>query len=426
MYLTAMASICFLATLFLICTSLGLTIQQCISHNDSAGTQEDIDAAVRAYVNGSLNFGLEMFRILQAEPSDNTTRGLFFSPFSVWSALAITFTGTKGYTENELRCLLGIGGVDKGFNAVAYKSTQRWYEERRKGNDSFRLANQLYFHYDIPLRECLMDYFKEDVSQLDFHRYPEQARLTINEWVEEQTDYKITGFLPSSSINSMTNFVIVNAVYFKGTWMQQFEIHKTRPGTFTSGVGIEQEAQMMNMRGIFLYGVNEVLKCQVLELPFSGNDFSMVILLPENRYFGVDILSRLITPDQVSDIFFSVYPTDVWVSLPKFRTESNFDLAFVLQKMGLREIFDPRYANLTGFTEHKVVVNMDGVYHKAFIEVNEEGAEAAAATGILAARSARPVGPVKFIADHPFFYYVRDNLSNIILFMGTVVRPIYD
>ncbi|XP_076370218.1 leukocyte elastase inhibitor-like [Tachypleus tridentatus] len=421
-----MASISFVTTLFLICTFLGLTTSQCISYNDTDETQEDIDVAVRAYVNGSLNFALEMFRILQAEPSDNTTRGLFFGPFSVWSALAITFTGSKGHTENELSCLLGTGGVAKGFNAIAYKSTQHWYEERRKGNDSFQLANQLYFHLDIPLRECLLDYFKEDVSQLDFRRYPEQARLAINKWVEEQTDNKITGFLPPSTINSMTNFVIVNAVHFKGTWMQQFETHKTRPGIFTSGVGIEQEAQMMNMRGIFLYGVNEDLKCQILELPFSGSDFSMVILLPENRYFGVDILSRLITPDLVSDIFFSVYPTDVWVSLPKFRTESNFDLTFVLQKMGLRDIFDPRYANLSGFTEHQVVINMDGVYHKAFIEVNEEGAEAAAATGILAARSARPVGPVQFIADHPFFYYIRDNLSNIVLFMGTVVRPIYD
>ncbi|XP_013788122.1 leukocyte elastase inhibitor-like [Limulus polyphemus] len=421
-----MGAISFLHTLCLMWVLFDPIMLQCISDNDTTGPQKDIDITVRAYLNGSLNFGLQMFRVLQAEHNDQTSSGLFFSPFSVWSALAVTFIGTKGHTEHELSCILGIRHVDKAFSAVAYKSIQFWYKERSEKSDIFRLANQLYFQYDIPLRECLVDYFENDVSRLDFRRYPEQARLTINEWVKEQTNCKIENFLPYFSINSMTNFVIANAVYFKGAWRQQFEIQKTRPGIFTTAVGMDIASWMMNMRGTFLYGVNEVLECQVLELPFSGDDFSMVILLPKNRYFGVDSLSRLITPDQVSNIFFSVYPTDVWVSLPKFRSESNFDLTFVLQKMGLRDIFSPRYANLSGFTEKQEVITVDAVHHKAFIEVNEEGAEAAAATGILAARSARPRRPVVFIADHPFFYYIRDNLSNIILFMGTVVHPMYD
>ncbi|KFM74881.1 Plasminogen activator inhibitor 2, partial [Stegodyphus mimosarum] len=226
----------------------------------------------------------------------------------------------------------------------------------------------------------------------------------------------------ADGIDFLTNMVIANAVYFKEAWQQPFEAHKTARRRFTTSSRQEIFVNMMQTRGRFLYGKNEELQCYALELPYAGNDLSMTILLPNNRYNGVDVLANNLTPQRLRNLLADMYPREVMVTIPKFKIENNFELSVVLNKMGLRTLFDTRRVDLSGFTGRKEFT-VDAVLHKSFIDVNEEGTEAAAATAIITSRSARPIGPASFNADYPFIYFIRDNLSNVILFLGTMKKP---
>lgn len=415
-----------LCTLLVLCYST-VTKSQCISANDIQVNETSVAEAVRSIIDGSTSFSLQMLRVLNNEQQFNyETNGLFFSPFSIWSALMVTYMGARGPTEYELRAVLGLGNTDRLTAWETYRNVRDWNaypgQQVQDNGQSYRLANRVFFQEGTTFRECMRELIESDIAFTNFENQPEVAREAINAWVEAQTEQKIQDLIPSGAINTLTRMVIANAVYFKESWLQQFDPEQTRRRRFMLPSRREMFVDMMNIRGRFLYGISEDLKCTALEMPYTGNELSMVILLPSNKFYGLDILSSLLTPEKLRNLLSEMYPREVLVSIPKFHIEDSFELSSALNKMGMRTLFDPSRVDLSGFTGRREFT-VDGVHHKSFIDVNEEGTEAAAATAVLASRTARPLGPAAFIADHPFMFFIQDNLSNVILFMGTVRKP---
>lgn len=336
----------------------------------------------------------------------------------------VTYMGARGATEHEMKNVLGIGDTDKPTTWEAFRNIRNInpHKKSETKDASYNSANRIYFQEGTTFKSCMQEMLNNDIAFLDFKGNAGESREMINEWVEKQTQQRIKDLIPPNGIDALTNMVIANAVYFKEAWLQPFEPKRTARRRFTTPSRNEIFVKMMTTRGRFLYGKSEELQCYALELPYTGNTLSMTILLPNNRYSGVDILTNNLTPDRLRNLLADMYPREVMVSIPKFKMEESFELSPVLNKMGLRTLFDPRRVDLSGFTGVREFT-VDSVHHKTFIDVNEEGTEAAAATAIISSRSARPIGPASFNADYPFIYFIRDNLSNVILFLGTVQKP---
>ncbi|CAL1262299.1 unnamed protein product [Larinioides sclopetarius] len=422
-----------LFTAFLIfCVTRTIT-GQCITANDIIVNETSIGTAVRNLIDGSTQFSLNLLRTLHDDHrSDKEAKGLFFSPHSIWSALVVTYMGSRGATEQEMKNVLGIGDFDKATAWEAFRNIRNWDILQEPGwaeeltqeppHSSYHSANRIYFQRDTVFKDCMREMLDSEIGFLDFARNPGESREEINRWVEKETQQKIKDLIPADGISALTKMVVANAVYFKESWQQPFDEQRTVRRRFTTQSRKDIFVNMMNTRGRFLYGKSEELQCYALELPYAGNALSMTILLPKNRYNGVGILARSLTPERLRNLFLDLYPREVDVSLPKFKVEDSFELSPVLSRMGLRTLFDTRRVDLSGFTGQREF-SVDAVHHKAFIDVNEEGTEAAGATAIISSRSARPTGPASFIADYPFIYFIRDTISNVILFLGTVQKP---
>ncbi|XP_076363753.1 leukocyte elastase inhibitor-like [Tachypleus tridentatus] len=412
-----------LILLILVNTVFRETWNQCLSQHNSQTVNNDVDKALETLVNGSVQFGLDMFRLLHYQSESHNSPGLLFSPFSVWSTLMLTFMGAKGQTEQSISNVLGVQEVTKDLSARTYNSLRLRYLASSNRNNTSRLAYKLFFHKEASLRKCMLEYFGANLERVAFRTDPEGSRRYINHWVEEQTNYKIKDLLPPSSVGPETKLVIANAVYFKGTWLKQFDAKFTRNSSFLTGPGQLEPVEMMFVRDIFPYGFSKILDCYAMELPYVRHELSMVILLPRGSYTkGINRLAQLITPGRLNDLLYTMRPRDVILHLPKFHLEDEFELRSLLETLGLGDIFNPTYADLSGFTGHHDIT-IDTVRHKASVVVNEEGTEAAAATGLLVSRSRRPVGPALFKVNHPFFFYIRDNRIKVILFMGVVKNP---
>lgn len=412
----------------------GTITAQCITANDILVNETSIGISVRNLIEGSTQFSLNLLRTLNInQRSNKDSSGIFFSPHSIWSALVVAYMGSRGATEQEMRNVLGFGDTDKVATWEAFRNIRNWNafqttgwsqqsNNNEPGHSSYHSANRIYFQEGTVFKDCMREMLDKDIAFTDFQNKPSEAREEINTWVEKETQQKIKDLVPANSISTLTKMVVANAVYFKESWQQPFDPVATARRKFTTSSRKDIFVNMMNTRGRFLYGKSEELQCYALELPYAGNTLSMTILLPNNRYSGVDILTNNLTPQRLQNLLFEMYPREVRVSLPKFKMEDSFELSSVLDKMGLRTLFDRRRVDLSGFTGHREF-SVDAVHHKSFIDVNEEGTEAAGATSIISSRSARPIGPASFNADYPFVYFIRDNLSNLILFLGTVQKP---
>lgn len=229
--------------------------------------------------------------------------------------------------------------------------------------------------------------------------------------------------LTPASVTSMTQLLMVNAVYFKSFWAQQFDPKNTNKEPFFVSPTEVMEANMMSMESIsVMFGISEELKSIAVDIPYSNPDYSMLIILPaENN--SLDSLIRDLSLSRLQNLLENMYDDEVKLKLPRFKFEQEFDLAGTLFSMGITKLFDPRVSNLSAILKNSTKVRLNSVVHKSFITVNEEGTEAAAATAHIYARSGRPAFPTEFIANRPFLYMIRDVSSNLILFLGTVRRP---
>jgi serpin B len=253
---------------------------------------------------------------------------------------------------------------------------------------------------------------------VDFVTETEKTRQKINRWVEDKTNDKIKNLIPEGALNAMTRLVLTNAIYFKGDWASQFDKDDTEDADFFVSPEKTVTASLMYQKEEFKYAENELL--QILQLPYKGDDLSMLVLLPKEK-IGLADLEKELTADKLTEWQKRMYEQEIEVYLPKFKMTSQFSLSETLKKMGMSDAFDPGKADFSGMTGNKDLF-ISAVLHKAFVEVNEKGTEAAAATGVMMQLSMALDEPV-FRADHPFIFMIQDNKTGSILFVGRVMDP---
>ena len=371
-------------------------------------------------------FSASLYRELAAEEA---TGNIFFSPFSISSALAITYEGARETTADEIRSVFFFP-VNQTVMRDGYAAENAAINS---GNPGYTLntANALWAektYIFLPAYTATAEqYYGANTTNLDFVNQPEVSRQTINAWVADQTNNKILDLLSSGSINSLTRLVITNAVYFKGTWKMQFDANRTRDAVFTRSDGTIVTVKMMEQTGEdAVYPYAETPDLQMLSLPYTTKDkkgLSMVILL--SRHNDISAAVPYLDPANLSALEQNASTRQVKVYIPKFRVETQYSLPGTLSAMGMPTAFTNN-ADFSGMDGTKRLYIND-IVHKACIEVNEEGTEAAAATGVMmgwgvaAHESEQPV-PV-FKADRPFLFLIQDNDTGTILFAGRMADP---
>ena len=387
----------------------------------------------KSVVEGNNKFALELYAKLSGKEGN-----LFFSPYSISTALAMACAGARGSTEMQMARVMHYPVIlspgdessstiipDREKFAGAFGKIIKDLNSRgEKGAYELRVANALWGQegYEIVsdfIRVVSAQYGGE-CKQVDFVRATEAARKTINTWVEKKTENKIKDLIKPGVLNRMTRLVLTNAIYFKGNWARQFKKAGTRPGPFTLADGKKTDVPMMNQTEHFKYMETESF--QALELPYVDNELSMIILLPK-RTDGLGDIEKTLTAENFPKWLKKLHKRKVIVSVPKFKMTSQFSLASVLKSMGLTDAFVPDVADFSGMNGKRDLF-ISAVIHKAYVDVNEEGTEAAAATGVvIGVTSVMPDRPAVFRADHPFLFLIRDNISGGILFIGRMMEP---
>jgi len=397
---------------------------------------------LQALVQANNNFALALYEKLNKRPGN-----LFFSPYSISSALAMAYSGARGTTAEQMANVLRLppepsesptGQAADRQNrrarlkpcsperlARAFAQLQRTLQPNvhKKGYE-LHLANALWGQSGYEFLDAFLQIVEQGyrgrLSQVDFIGAPEKARQTINLWVERQTRNKIKDLIKPGVLNSLTRLVLTNAIYFKGRWENKFDNAATRSAPFTTADGQKVEVPMMNHTGDFRYMQTDNL--QGLELPYVDNDLSMFIFLPRQAD-GIASLEQMLTPESLSRWLNKFAKRKVAVSIPKFKVTTQFSLASALRSMGMTDAFTPDSADFSGINGRRDLF-ISAVIHKAYVEVNEEGTEAAAATGVvIGVTSVAPARPVVFRADHPFLFLVRDNRTGSILFLARLANP---
>ncbi|HOX55486.1 MAG TPA: serpin family protein [Candidatus Paceibacterota bacterium] len=366
---------------------------------------------------GNNAFALDLFGQLKAEPGN-----LFFSPYSISTALAMTYAGARGETEKQMARVLHFAEDQRAFHA-AFGQLQRELDSagRQKGVE-LSIANALWAQKGYPFLRAFLriakDNYEASVAQADFKTAAEAARGEINRWVAQRTKYKIQDILESGSVDAVTRLVLVNAIYFKGAWAKQFDKAGTSPNPFHLTSSRRVDVPLMHHQDNVKYMENEDF--QAVELPYTGGTLSMVILLPR-QIEGCGQLEDRLTPALLADTLKQMREQKVEIYLPRFKLESSFKLNSTLASMGMTDAFGMQ-ADFSGMDGTKNLF-ISAVFHKAWGEVNEEGTEAAAATAVVATvKSVAPRLP-SFRADHPFIFFIRDTRSGSLLFLGRLADP---
>lgn len=395
----------FLSVLLIMVLAFGLS-------GSGMADQDDWSVVVK----GNNDFAFDLYRVTASEKGN-----LFFSPYSVSSALAMTYAGARGETAKQMDKALhfdlaanklnpGFAGLMKQFNASdkAYQlsvANALWGQEGTKFYPEFV--------------EITQKYYDAGFKQVDYINKTEQARQTINNWVETKTNHKIKELIKPKILNELTRLVLTNAIYFKGRWEFRFKPNSTKEAPFYITNEEKTDIPLMYQLGKFKYA--ETDESQILELSYSGGEVAMDILLPKPKSDLVSLESRLQSANFQSWLD-QMSAKRVEVFLPRFKMEKELMLGGYLTNLGMKDAFDENNANFSGISDTFLYITH--VIHKAFVEVNEEGTEAAAATGVvMGTKSVNSNKPVVFRADRPFIFLIRDLKSNSILFMGRMVDP---
>lgn len=361
-------------------------------------------------------FALEFYRQLSETPGNVIT-----SPFSVSAVMAMAYAGAGGETAEQMAGALHFAEWEP--HAYFYEYLLNLSMIGKKGALELQSAQSLWAEKSFPFQQAFLDtlqkLYRSELHPMDFKTDPDGSREQINAWVEQQTRSKIQNLLAPGMLDARTRLVLVNAVYFKGRWARPFDSSSTREMAFMVTPDEETNVMMMSRRGEYAYAEDDY--AQWLELPYAGNDVSMVILLPK-----ADQSLATLEAKGLEGVFSNgmqrVHSMEVEVMIPRFKVVSTFHLNVILQKMGIVDAFNPQQAVFSGMSDERGLYISD-VVQKAFVEVNEEGTEAAAATAAAMRTTAMPVQPVVFQADHPFFFMIRERAMGGILFIGRVVDP---
>ena len=380
------------------------------------GVEEKADSGVETVVQGNAGFALALYQELCTEEGN-----LFFSPYGISTALAMTYAGARGNTQAEMARALRFPPDQAQLHPAFAFLQARLDDIGRKGHVQMRVANALWPQEGYALLEEFLalakQYYGVLVTAVDY-KDAETARSTINAWVERKTENRIQGIIPQSLLDAATCLLLVNAIYFKGDWASQFDPNLTGDAPFwvtpAERVPVPMMAQVVEL------GYRQHDGLQVLELPYAGHDLSMVVLLP-GEMDGLAELEGRLTVENLGKWTTGLWHTEVEVSLPRFQIAFPFRLDDALRSMGMVDAFGN--ADFSGMDGTKSL-HIAAALHEAFVAVDEQGTEAAAATAVLMKAKGLPLPPPTFRADHPFVFLIRENRTGSILFLGRVVNPV--
>lgn len=378
------------------------------------------ESPTAALVRGNTAFALDLYQ------RERTNAGnLFFSPYSISTALAMTYAGARGQTAQEMARVLHFTLPQDEVPAAFAALGKRMAEIGGGKQVTLNVANSLWaqrrYQFAQPFLDLNRKYFGAEVGLVDFEKQPSAACRQINAWVAQKTAHKIEELISPDMANEQTRLILCNAVYFKGDWAQPFDPRDTSEADFFLSPGrsvrVPLMFQEMRLAGDRFDGVG------VFALRYKGGDLSMIILLP-NTLDGLAMLEHRLGSASLAKWLSRLDESKGTVSqvfLPRFKMSSRFDLSQTLSGMGMPAAFREETADFSGITDRKGLF-ISAVAHEAVVEVNEQGTEAAAATAVLDAEGYLPRKPV-FRADHPFVFLIRENRTGAILFLGRVVDP---
>jgi len=401
-----------LPLMFILCTLLisGCAEDSTVSPESIINAESAEDFNIAAANNA---FAFDLYSIMA-----NNDENICFSPYSIFTAMAICYDGAEGSTKEQIS------------NVFYFPLSKSVLEGRSKEmidiinahNDAyeFKTANALWVREDYLLNEQytsnVENYYDGTITPLDFVGEPEESRLIINNWVENKTNNKIKDLLAKGIFDGPIKLVITNAVYFNGTWSQEFS-EATGERVFHLSNGQETKVDTMYVINTYNYGEDD--KSQILELPYKGDDISMYIVLPYVN--DIEEFENNFSLDYYSILKNNVDSSEVKILLPKFTFKARTKLNDPLKDMGMVDAFDYAVADFSSISNTSSL-SISEVVHQAYISVNEKGTEAAAATEIESVDS-MPEYDYEFSADHPFLFFIEDKRTGCILFMGKVESP---
>jgi serpin B len=372
-----------------------------------------------AVVEGNNAFATDLYAQLRKRDGN-----LFFSPESISTAFAMAYAGARGTTAEQMAATLhytlppeklhpAMGALLAGLNGP-------------HAGYQLRVADALWAEKDFTFLDDFLKLTSSDYgagfNRVDFKGSSEAVRATINQWVEEKTEDKIKDLLPAGSVTPTTRLVLTNAIYFKGDWQAQFDKAQTKDEDFHVSAAQTVKTPLMHLTSKLGYFNGGTF--QTVDIPYKSGELSMIVLLP-NDEGGLPALEKSFTSANAKQWLSQLRPgSKIVLTLPKFKMTQQFQLGGTLSAMGMSTAFARGAADFSGMTGKRDLW-ISAAIHKAYIDVNEEGTEAAAATGIVMRSmiAARPEPPIVFRADHPFLFLIRDNHSGAILFIGRVNDP---
>lgn len=374
---------------------------------------------------GNTAFALDLYHQLASGKGN-----VFYSPYSISSALAMTYAGAAGRTAEEMAAVLHFpqdqDKLHPAFNALdQHLESLADLEVPDDQGDPFQLkiANAIWgqqdYHFEEDFLDTLAVNYGAGLRLLDYIQEPDKSRRTINDWVSDQTEEKIQDLIPEGAIDSDTRLVLSNAIYFKATWLEPFQESLTEQGTFYGLDGEEYDVPLMGLGSDASLPYYAGDGFQAVSLPYVGGEVSMLVLVPDRDNF--DDFEGKFSRETLDQVLKEMNYQSVQLRFPKFEFESEFSLADTLAAMGMPNAFSDQ-ADFSGMTGAKDLFISD-IFHKAFIGVDEEGTEAAAATAVVMKLTSAPQDPIELTVDRPFLFLIRDHQTNSILFMGRVTQP---
>jgi serpin B len=382
-------------------------------------SQADRDAVAEA----NAQFALDLYHQAASQPGN-----LFYSPYSISLALAMTYAGAREQTAQQMAQVLHFTlppeRLHPAFNALDLALMSQVNSQQAQPATRFQLniVNAIWGQQGYTFLPGFLDVLAENYGAglrlLDFQQAPEPSRVAINDWVASQTNDRIRDLIPQGKITGNTRFVLTNAIYFLAQWLHQFDPKLTQPGPFHRLDGTDVTAPLMTQTEMFEYA--EGVDYQAVLLPYEGETFSMLIVLPKPGHWAA--FEAGLQAAQVAAALEALELQRVAVTLPRFEFTTSLDLSQTLAAMGMTDAFDPGAADFSGMDGTRNLL-LSAVLHKAFVSVDEEGTEAAAATAVIGGVTGFPQEPVTMRVDRPFLFCIAENETRAILFAGRVVDP---
>jgi serine protease inhibitor len=376
-------------------------------------------APVSEVVSGNSQFAIALYQNINADKASEG-QNIFVSPYSISTALAMTYAGSRNNTQKQMATVLHFNLPDdqlnSGFSALLGQ-TKATPAKHYKLDVANALWGQKSYHFEAAFTDVVSKYYDGGFNVVDYVNDREASRSKINKWVEARTADKIKDLVKEDDINSLTRLILTNAIYFKGDWASKFKTESTKNEPFTVTGGKTVTVPLMAQTGQFAFMQNSELK--MIELPYAGDDLSMIAILPQG---DIEKFGATLSLTKLQELRKQMHSQEVHLFLPRFKFETRYYLEKALGEMGMPDAFNESKADFSGMTG-KPGLFITHVIHQAMIDVNEEGSEAAAATAVVMGLKSAMSMPATFRADKPFIFLIIHKPTDSILFMGRVSNP---